>query len=152
MHDDAVAHGRDAAVGVVERCRVLLGADFDPRNRALRVARDRLHLSCHQRGHRAGGIDIDDLDLVAVELAAFDESGPLLELGAARCDPDRLALQILGRLDAQFREHDGGGRIAPVHGRDHDQLHALGDARSDHKAVGEAELAGLAGDQLGRAA
>jgi hypothetical protein len=76
----------------------------------------------------------------------------LLELGAAWCDSDRLALQILGRLDARFREHDGCGRIAPVHGRNHDQLHALGDAGTDHKAVGETELAGLAGDQLGRAA
>ena len=92
------------------------------------------------------------LILSLVELAAFDEGGPLLELGPARRDSDRLAFQFLGGLDAGFREHDGGGRVAPVDRADHRELHALGDAGADDEPVGEPELAGLAGDQLGRAA
>ena len=71
---------------------------------------------------------------------------------AARRDSDRLAFQLLGGLDAGFREHDGGRRVAPVDRGDHREFHALGDAGADDEAVGESELAGLAGDQLGRAA
>jgi len=64
------------------------------------VAGDGRNLPRDQRGRTACWIDIGDANLAAVQPAALDEGGPLLELGRAGGNGDGLAFQILRRLDA----------------------------------------------------
>ncbi len=118
---------------------------------ALGIAGDRDNLPV-QRRRGAGRIDIGDADFVAIELAAFDEGRPLLELGAARRDADRLAFQILQRLDVGVREHHHGSRILAVDRRHGPDVDAFRHAEADNETVGKAELRRLAGDELRGAA
>src|SRR5262249_35125462 len=142
----------DAAVGIPEHARLLVAADLDRRNLALHEAGDRVHLAGDERRRRAGRVDGHHANLVAIELAAFDEGGPLLELGGARRDRDALAFEVRGRTDGGIGQHRDAGRIAPIDAGDRTDVHPLGHAVADDEAIGEAELGRLAGNQLRGAA
>src|SRR5262249_11475961 len=132
--------------------RLLAAADLDRRHLALHEPGDRLHLAGDQRRWRAGRVDAHHANLVAVELAAFDEGRPLLELGRAGRDRDALAFEVLRRVDGGVGEHRDAGRIAPVDPGDRTDVHSFRDAVADHETVGEPDLRRLAGDQLRGAA
>jgi hypothetical protein len=85
---------------------------------------------------------------VASMPAPLTKAGPLQEHSAACSYRDGFAFEILRRLDAGIGEGDDGGRPAPKNAADGFDRHALGDAVGGDKAVGEADLRRLAGDQL----
>src|SRR4029450_5034115 len=144
VHDDAIAYSVNAAVGVPENSRFLFRANFHTGHIPLPIAGDRLHFTGDPGWNAPRRIDVDYVDLAAVQLAPFDHSRPLLELRRTCWNRDRPALEVLQRLDiGLFEDHDRSW-VAAVDRRDHDDVHVLGDAVPDHVAVRKSEHGRLA--------